>query len=64
MHYKLAVKPLSRIILRNRAKALRLLCGFGDEPIDVVRFLEHTMPELFPDLSIEMKAARTQLSKI
>jgi hypothetical protein len=54
MNNKIAVKPLSRLTIRNRAKALRLLCGLGDGVIDVLRFLEHIMPQLFPDLSIEI----------
>lgn len=54
MGNKLAVKPITRQALRNKAKAIRLLCGLGDEPLDVPRFLEYVMQELFPDLAIEI----------
>jgi hypothetical protein len=54
MKNRLAVKPISRQALRNKAKAIRLLCGLGDEPLDVPRFLEYVMQELFPDLAVEI----------
>ena len=54
MNKKLAVKPMSRLSLRNKATAVRMLCKLGNGSLDVIRFLEHIMPELFPNLSIEI----------
>ena len=50
-----AVKPTSRRILRNKAKAIRLTYSLDDNiKLDVVRFLEHVLTDVFPSLSVEI----------
>jgi hypothetical protein len=45
---------MSRQEIRNKAKAIRLAYGIDKNiHLDVVRFLEHIIPDMYPDVSID-----------
>jgi len=49
------VPPLSRRQIQGMAQKLRNMLGLAEKPLfDIVAFLEHTMPEMFPDFSLEI----------